>query len=104
MQQKLEKLLAAASHEKKTRLPFWAGLTNLVWRCRKDEVRSLRLASADRHVLRFCPVLFLPSRYSVFTSGQALNFERPIVTRHRIVSGLEHDKVTVHPRMDVALD
>src|SRR5580692_560708 len=81
---------------------FVPGPTRSVWRHGEDEVRSLRLAAADRHILRFRSVLFLPSRHGVLTGWQSFDVERPVATRDRVGRGLEYHKVAVHPRVNIA--
>src|SRR5580692_2575035 len=69
----------------------------------KSEIDSLRLAGADRHVLRLRAVLLLPSRQRILSGRKPLQAERPVLAGNCIVRSVQHHKIAVHPRMDVAL-
>src|SRR5258707_10864041 len=66
----------------------------------KREIHGFGFAAGDRHILRLRTVIFLPGGDGVFAGREIGQGEGSIVAGDRIVRGLQHSEVTVHPGMN----
>src|ERR1700694_1323129 len=71
--------------------------------CLKDEVNRERLALGDGDFLALRAVGFMPCGKCVFPWGKFWKRESAILSRYRKMAGLQHDKIRLHPGVDVAL-
>src|SRR5512133_492383 len=68
----------------------------------KGEVHGFGFVACQGHVLSLRTVVFLPGRDCVFPSGKIRQRKTAIVAGDCIMRSLQHRKVAMHPRMDVA--
>src|SRR5579863_2253582 len=73
-----------------------------VWRCGEHKIRRGG-AAPNRNILGFCAVLLLPGSHRVLPRREPSDVESTVGASDCVVRSLQHDKVPVHPRMDVAL-
>src|ERR1700680_4741699 len=70
----------------------------------KYKVNRRALLGGQSYFLGLSPEGFMPCRDRVFTGGQIVQRKCTALPSHRIMRSLQHYKVAVHPRMDVAFD
>src|ERR1700737_3254889 len=71
--------------------------------CLKDEVNRERLALGDGDFLALRAVGFMPCRKRIFPWSKFRKRESAIFSRYRKMIRLQHDKISLHPGVDVAL-